>query len=223
VGTQTLDALHAVDATIGRLLKGLETRNLSDIIHVIIVSDHGMSESDNSRLIYYDDILDNKALDNIWKIEGWPLLGIRPYPGRGEEATTEIYKQFYNGSLQPDAKYEVFLRSNMPQKYHFSNSERISPVIAIPRDGWNFVTRKQFSDPTKVYEPRGVHGYDNFGRQSRAIFVAKGPLFDWDFVRGSKLKPFGNIEVYSVLSRILGLSPAPNNGTLNGHLKALEL
>lgn len=180
-----------------------------------------MGESDNSRLIYYDDILDDKALNSIWKTEGWPSLGIRTYPGR-EEAIENMYSQLYNHSLNSDVQYDVYLRADMPPKYHFSNNERIPPFVAIPRPGWNFVTHTQFNDPSKVYEPRGVHGYDNFARQSRAIFVAKGPLFDWDFGRGQRLKPFINIEVYGVLSRILGLVPATNNGTLSGYLKALE-
>lgn len=219
---QTLRTLQDVDGTIGHLLKGLNDRHLSDIVHIMVVSDHGMSESDNSRLIYYDDILDEEALGSIWKIEGWPLLGIRPYPGR-EDSINNIYEQLYRGSLLPDAKYEVYLRSDMPAKFHFSsNIERIPPLIAIPREGWNFVTHKQFSDPNKVYQPRGVHGYDNFNRHSRAIFVAKGPLFDWDFERGQKLKPFINVEVYSILNRILGLTPATNNGTLSGKLLAVE-
>ncbi|CAM0141239.1 hypothetical protein VKS41_004058 [Umbelopsis sp. WA50703] len=219
---RTLRALQDVDGTIGHLLKGLDDRHLSDIVHIIVVSDHGMSESDNSRLIYYDDILDEKALGNIWKIEGWPLLGIRPYPGK-EDTIQDIYEQLYRHSLLPDAKYEVYLRSDMPPKYHFSNNnERIPPLIAIPRDGWNFVTHKQFDDPSQVYQPRGVHGYDNFGRQSRAIFVAKGPLFDWDFQRGQRLKPFINVEVYGILNRILGLTPASNNGTMSGKMLAVE-
>jgi predicted AlkP superfamily pyrophosphatase or phosphodiesterase len=213
--------LHSVDGTIGRLLDGLESRHLSDIVHVMVVSDHGMSESSNDRLIYYDDILDETALANIWKSEGWPLLGIRSYPGR-EDAVQDIYKQLYEHSRLPGAKYEVFLRENMPPKYHFSHTQRIPPLVAIPFEGWNFVTHEQFPDPTAVYNPHGVHGYDNFARQSRAIFVAKGPFFDWDIGRGEKLKPFVNVEVYNVLNRILGLQPAPNNGTLAGHLKMLD-
>jgi predicted AlkP superfamily pyrophosphatase or phosphodiesterase len=213
--------LRSADGTIGRLLDGLKNRHLSDIAHIMVVSDHGMSESSNEKLIYYDEILDETALGNIWKTEGWPLLGIRPYPGK-EDALDDIYEQLYEGSLLPGAKYEVFRRENMPPKYHFSHTERVPPVIAIPFEGWNFVTHKQFSDPTKPYQPRGVHGYDNFARQSRAIFVAKGPFFDWDIGRGQRIKPFVNVEVYNVLNRILGLQPAVNNGTLAGFLKSLD-
>ncbi|KAG2188045.1 hypothetical protein INT44_000796 [Umbelopsis vinacea] len=216
----TLNALHSVDGSLGRLLDGLKNRHLSDIVHIMVVSDHGMSESSNDKLIYYDDILDETALGNIWKTEGWPLLGIRAYPGK-EDALDDIYQQLYEHSLLPGAKYEVFRRENMPLKYHFSHTQRVPPVIAIPFEGWNFVTHKQFNDPTKEYQPRGVHGYDNFARQSRAIFVAKGPFFDWDLGRGQRLKPFVNIEVYNVLSRILGLQPAENNGTLSGFLQSL--
>lgn len=43
----------------------------------------------------------------------------------------------------------------------------------------------------------------------RALFVAAGPAFK----RGETVAPFQNIHVYDLLCRILGLAPAPNDGS----------
>ena len=43
-----------------------------------------------------------------------------------------------------------------------------------------------------------------------AIFIAHGPAFK----RGYVAEPFQNIEVYNVMCKILGLTPAKNDGNL---------
>lgn len=45
----------------------------------------------------------------------------------------------------------------------------------------------------------------------RAIFVGRGPHFKSGV---AVQQSFQNIEVYNIMASILGLSPAPNNGTL---------
>jgi ectonucleotide pyrophosphatase/phosphodiesterase family protein 7 len=43
----------------------------------------------------------------------------------------------------------------------------------------------------------------------RALFVAAGPAFR----RGVIVEPFSNLHVYELICRILGLLPAPNDGS----------
>jgi hypothetical protein len=44
-----------------------------------------------------------------------------------------------------------------------------------------------------------------------ALFVAAGPAFK----SGTVVMPFQNIHVYDLMAHILGLRPAPNDGTLD--------
>jgi predicted AlkP superfamily pyrophosphatase or phosphodiesterase len=187
----------------------------------MIVSDHGMSESDASRLIFYDDILTKQELDMIWKIEAEPTLGIRPLPELDQaEAVESLYQAFvrlHKSLAEPH--FQVYKREDFPSRFHFVDNARIAPLLVLPDPGWNLVTRKQF-DPTlnRTFSPRGVHGYDNLSPESRAIFVARGP----DFPKAEKIQPFWNIELYSVMSNILQLKPAANNNTLNGLLQTVS-
>jgi hypothetical protein len=56
--------------------------------------------------------------------------------------------------------------------------------------------------------PGGGHGYDNSLASMRAIFIAHGDRFK----QGRVVAPFENIQVYNIMTRLLGLKPAPNDG-----------
>jgi len=64
---------------------------------------------------------------------------------------------------------------------------------------------------------RGGHGYDNELESMRAIFIAHGSAFK----KGVVIEPFENIQVYNVMARILGLTPAPNDGNESVAIAAL--
>ncbi|KAJ2995007.1 hypothetical protein HDV02_001133 [Globomyces sp. JEL0801] len=61
------------------------------------------------------------------------------------------------------------------------------------------------------YDVSGVHGYDEHNDEMKAIFIASGNM-----IRKSTdavLDMFKNVEVYGLLTKLLDLEPAPNNGT----------
>ncbi|CDY43518.1 BnaA01g07260D [Brassica napus] len=62
---------------------------------------------------------------------------------------------------------------------------------------------------TNVQECYGDHGYDNMFFSMRSIFIGHGPRFR----RGKKVPSFENVQIYNVVAEILGLRPAPNNGS----------
>jgi hypothetical protein len=45
----------------------------------------------------------------------------------------------------------------------------------------------------------------------QAIFLARGPAFK----KGVMVPPFQNIHIYALLAHLLGLTPAPNDGSLD--------
>lgn len=199
-------------------MRGLEARNLTNIVNVIIVSDHGMSETSPDRLIYYDTALTSDELDLIWRIEAEPTFGIRPLPYVNQEEAVEILYQAFKRLQKHEPHFQVYKREDFPDRFHFKHNVRIPPLLVLPDPGWNFVDHHQY-DPKRgiKYALKGVHGYDNLSPESRAIFVAQGPNFPRDKV----LAPFVNVELYNVVSKILHLEPSVNNGTLNGVLETI--
>uniref|UniRef100_A0A3Q2SZZ4 Ectonucleotide pyrophosphatase/phosphodiesterase 2 n=1 Tax=Fundulus heteroclitus TaxID=8078 RepID=A0A3Q2SZZ4_FUNHE len=55
----------------------------------------------------------------------------------------------------------------------------------------------------------GDHGYDNKINSMQTIFLGYGPTFKFK----TKVPAFENIELYNIMCDLLGLKPAPNNGT----------
>ncbi|KAI9482860.1 MAG: alkaline-phosphatase-like protein [Benjaminiella poitrasii] len=216
---KTLTQLQKADQSIGRLLDGLESRNLTEIVNVIVVSDHGMSETSPSRLIFYEDYLTTTELELIWRVEGYPIFGIRIRPDHPTPAVAieQLYRAFLR-IQQRHHQIQVWKRDDVPDRFHFRHSHRIPPLIILPDPGWNLVRHAEYDPATDIdYQPKGVHGYDNLSPQSRAIFVARGPAFDV----GRVARPFQNTELYQLIARILHLQPVSNNNTMNGYLELM--
>ncbi|PSK55668.1 hypothetical protein B9Z65_4546 [Elsinoe australis] len=210
--TEIRKTISDVDTMIGDIVKGLEARNLTKIVNVVVVSDHGMATTSTDRLVQLDDIIDMSQIEHT---DGWPLYGLRPKPGVDLQA---LYKKLKEEERLASDSFEVYLKDlDMPERYHFSNNERIAPLWIVPKAGWAIVTRKSFDvkkakEEGTVYHPRGVHGYDHEHPLMRAIFIAHGPAFPHE--GGSRVNPFQNVEVYGLVCDSLGLQRAHNNGTL---------
>jgi hypothetical protein len=75
-------------------------------------------------------------------------------------------------------------------------------------EGWLLGSRAFFARrPPRAHG--GDHGYEADAVSMRALFIAAGPAFR----RGLVVPPFTNIHVYDLVCEILGLTPAPNDGS----------
>lgn len=218
--TEIWDTIPSVDDMLHNLFMGLDERNLTDIVNVVVVSDHGMATTSTDRLIQLDDLID---LDLVEHIDGWPLYGLRP---KNHLDIQGLYDRL-NVEAMRNPNFDVYLRdSDMPERFHFSKNERIAPLWVIPKVGWAIVHKEDFDVKEakatgQTYHPKGLHGYDHEHPLMRAIFVARGPAFPHK--PNSRLEPFQNTEVYNILCDSIGIEPKPNNGTLRLPLKPVGL
>ena len=184
--TEIRDTIASADNMLGSLFANLANRNLTDVVNIVVVSDHGMATTATERLIQLDDIID---VDKLAHIDGWPLYGLRP---KNPDDLRGLYDQLVAES-EADRHYEVYLKDTMPERYHFTNNDRIAPLWIVPETGWAIVTKKDFDVAkakanNEIYHPRGLHGYDHENPLMRAIFVAHGPAFPH--------KPHSKVEVF---------------------------
>lgn len=218
--TEIRSTISSVDSMLGQLFSGLEQRNLTDIVNIIIVSDHGMATTSTSRLIQLDDIIDMSVIE---RTDGWPLYGLRP---KNDSDIEPLYNKLKQEAANMNG-FDVYLKDrDMPERYHFSQNDRIAPLWVVPWTGWAIVVKEEFDveeakKTGQVYHPRGMHGYDHEHPLMRAIFVARGPAFP--HTPGSKVDVFQNIEVYNLVCDSVGIEPKPNNGTLRLPLQPIGL
>ncbi|KAI9819589.1 MAG: ectonucleotide pyrophosphatase phosphodiesterase [Pycnora praestabilis] len=218
--TEIRDTIKSVDDMLHQLFIGLIDRNLTDIVNVVIVSDHGMASTSTERLIQLEDLIDTSLIEHI---DGWPLYGLRP---KNSKDLDPLYTRLkYSAAADPN--FEVYLRNeNMPERYHFTKNDRIAPLWIVPKTGWAIVTKDEFDVEKgkaagEIYHPRGLHGYDHEHPLMRAIFVARGPAFPHK--PNSRVGVFQNTEVYNIVCDSLNILPKPNNGTLRLPLKPVGL
>lgn len=185
--TEIHKTITAVDTMLHDLFTGLDHRNLTKIVNIIVVSDHGMATTSVDRLIQLDDLIDLGLVEHI---DGWPLYGLRP---KNQSDLPGLYDTLLAESVQ-NSNFEVYLRDeNMPERYHFFNNERIAPLWVVPKTGWAIVHKEDFDvkeakSKGETYHPKGLHGYDHEHPLMRAIFVARGPAFPH--------KPNSQLEIF---------------------------
>jgi predicted AlkP superfamily pyrophosphatase or phosphodiesterase len=174
--TEIRTTIQQVDTMMDQIFKGLDERNLTNIVNVIVVSDHGMATTDTTRLLQLEDLVDTSKIEHI---DGWPLYGLRP-------KNPDDLQGLYDGlaeKAKSNPNFEVYLRDvNMPERYHFSKNDRIAPLWIVPKTGWAIASKEEFDveeakKENLVYHPRGLHGYDHEHPLMRAIFIARGPAF----------------------------------------------
>lgn len=191
----TDSAIARVDAMIGRLVEGLEARGLSDRVNIVVVSDHGMHPTPNDQLIVLDDHI---ALTDVDVVDWTPVGLVAPKPGKEES----VYQRL--SAASPHLK--VYRKGEVPSRFHFNDNARITPLVLVADEGWSITSRNRVAG----WRPKSAtHGWDNMLPSMGAIFVAAGPAFK----EGLRVPAFGNVHVYDLLCRILGLTPAPNDGS----------
>ena len=173
--TEIRGTIRRVDSMMHDLFAGLDQRNLTKIVNVVVVSDHGMATTSTDRLIQLDDIIDLNLVD---RIDGWPLYGLRPK----NPADLRVLYDKLLFEAKNNKHFNVYVKETMPERYHFTKNDRIAPLWVIPQTGWAIVHKEDFDVKTakakgETYHPRGLHGYDHENPLMRSIFIARGPAF----------------------------------------------
>jgi predicted AlkP superfamily pyrophosphatase or phosphodiesterase len=186
-------AIAHVDRLIGALVTGLAARGLGERVNLVIVSDHGMTPIDGSRVIRLDDYLD---LNDVDVVDWMPVAAVTPKSGK----LPAVYE-----ALRRTPHLQVFRKDSVPARFHYRDNPRITPLVLLADEGWTITSTARL----RMGQPRGgTHGYDNFLPSMGALFIAAGP----DIQQGRVLAPFANVHVYPLLARLLGVKPAPNDG-----------
>ena len=132
--------LQEVDTFAKNLHTGLVERNLTEIVDVIFVSDHGMTDTSHPELVYMDDFLGSEGLADISHEDGWPSMGLHFKPGSN---MTHYYNRLLAAAEQNSEKFDVYTPDTMPERYHFSKSARIAPVYVVPKMGYVLTTKAE--------------------------------------------------------------------------------
>ncbi|MDQ2767429.1 MAG: ectonucleotide pyrophosphatase/phosphodiesterase [Gemmatimonadota bacterium] len=190
---ETRASVLRVDSALAQLVSGLKSRGLYESVDIVILADHGMTEISPERRIYLDDVVDSA---NVNVVNLAPNLMISARDGDNDALLVRLRKLPH---------FVAWKKADVPARLHYGTNARIPAIVGIADPGWMIEWRNG-----KPYDGLGEHGYDNANGDMRALFLARGP----DFKSGSTISEFPNVDLYDLLARLLGLSPAPNDGSL---------
>ncbi|XP_068207245.1 venom phosphodiesterase-like isoform X2 [Palaemon carinicauda] len=188
--------LTRVDSMIKRLLDGIMARNLLSCVNLLIVADHGMAEAGPEKVIRLDKYIPGVS-ERTRFYDG--VFG-RMTPNDGSHATK---KQMLEALACKRRELRVYEKTSLPIRWHMGTQRRVEDIVVDLDPGFTVAGNSLFEADA------GDHGYDNFFSVMNAMFVAHGP----SFLRNTEVEAFQNIELYNLMCHLLGVSPAPNNGT----------
>jgi predicted AlkP superfamily pyrophosphatase or phosphodiesterase len=185
---ETAQAVRRIDSTIQKLTDAVKQTRLP--VNFIFVSDHGMTKIDVDHTLSIPEDVDTSKF-------------IIP---RGAELV-ELYAKnkddiadTYNKLKKDENGFTAYLKTNIPAQLHYGEKDdvmdRIGDIILIPNwpQTFNFSKRKP---------DIGAHGYDpSVVKDMLATFYAWGPAFK-DHLQ---IPAFENVNVYPIITTILGLS-----------------
>ncbi|GLT98666.1 hypothetical protein SLE2022_161610 [Rubroshorea leprosula] len=199
------EAVARIDRIIGRLIDGLEKRGVFEDVSIIMVGDHGMVGTCDKKLIFLDDLASWIEIPADWVQYYSPLLAIRPPSGYApSDVVTKMREGLESGKVENGKNLKVFLKEELPSRLHYAASDRIPPIIGLIEEGFTVEQKR-----SNQKECGGAHGYDNAIFSMRTIFIGHGP----QFARGQKVPSFENVQIYNLVTSILKIQGAPNNGS----------
>jgi predicted AlkP superfamily pyrophosphatase or phosphodiesterase len=196
---ETEAAVQFVDESVGKLVKTVDSLQLP--VNFIFLSDHGMAAIDTVATLPLPAAIDTT------KFLVLPGLSVLHLYAKDKQAVAPAFEALKKEAVD----YDVYLAENMPARWHYSKKDdvfnRSGDIILVPHLPKVFNIRKR-----RV--PVAEHGYDPAIPEMRASFYAWGPAFR----QHKKIKGFENVNVYPLITKILGLE---QTGTIDGRLKVL--
>ena len=196
-------AIARVDSAVGALVDGIARLGLTDVVNVIVVSDHGMVATSPDRVIVLDDYVDLTTVDVV---DWTPVAMIAPRAGDEERVYAALHGKH--------PRLQVFRKGELPARWEFNDKSnpRITPIVAVADEGWTIASRAQVERwRAASWTGGGAHGYAPELVTMGATFIATGP----GIARGSVVAPFRNIHLYALMARLLGLQTADTQGSVD--------
>jgi predicted AlkP superfamily pyrophosphatase or phosphodiesterase len=195
---QVNKAIAATDASIGRLVEGLKARGIT--ANLIVVADHGMAAVAPDHILLLDDMIDPSAVRVVFAdaVSGIDI----PDTPAGHDAEARL--------LAPHDHISCWKKARVPARLHYGSNPRVPDVVCMAEVGWLIETRD--GQARRHFHLAGEHGYDNAAPQMGALFVANGPAFK----KGVVIPQFPNVDVYPLMTHVLGIKGEANDGDFAG-------
>lgn len=189
-------ALSSVDRLVGEIVAGLEQKQLTGLVNIVVTADHGMLNIGEGQVVYLDDFVKAEALEIRPVGTPSPSVSLWPKPGQEAQILAALRRVPHIHPLRPN---------EIPVRFQCCHPSIAPPILVTADAGWVIKMRKEASIPLM-----GMHGYDNQLTEMQAAFIAAGPAIR----SGVRLEPFPTVDIYPLLTTLLNIEPQDNDGSL---------
>ncbi len=186
-------AVENMDLLLSKLWARIQLLPFADKVNFIVTGDHGMASVDPKRFVDIDDVLPKRWYERF--CNDYPTLIY---------ASAPQYIDSICDALQHVDHIRAWKRADIPAYLGYGTDKNMGDVVVLPDVGWLFADK-----PSK--KQRGSHGFDHTAADMQVGFRAIGPDFKVGYVKADR---FRNVCVYPLLCYLLGVTPSPNDGSL---------
>ncbi|WP_329743033.1 ectonucleotide pyrophosphatase/phosphodiesterase [Dyella sp. A6] len=197
--TQVDDAIRDTDAALARLVRGLKQRHLYRRMNIIVLADHGMASVPLSHNVMMDKLI---PLQDVHTVTMGIVAGFDPKPGH-----LHAFAAIEHTLQQPQQHMHCWDKSRIPARLDYGHNARVPQLVCLADVGWR-ITTTRYNATHQGRISVGDHGYDNADPRMQALFIAHGP----DFREGIRFHAFPNVDVYPLMTHLLGIPARPNDG-----------
>ena len=190
----TRRALEDIDRLLESLWARIQLLPIADKVNFIVTGDHGMTSVDPQRFVDIDDVLPKRWYDRF--CNDYPTLIY---------ASAPQYIDSICDALQRVDHIRSWKKADVPAYLGYGTNPNMGDVVVLPDVGWLFADK-----PSKTQ--RGSHGFDHLAADMQVGFRAVGPDFKVGY---EKAERFRNVCIYPLLCYLLGVTPSPNDGSLD--------
>lgn len=200
-GKKTLKTIRYLDSLVGVFYQKLQQLPIASETNFIIVSDHGMGSISPEKTVILDHYLKKEWFTHIEG--GNPMFNLQP-KARFADTVFSI--------LNTIEHIKAWKTGELPAPLHYGKNPRTLDIVVVADSSWSVAWNGRH------YGKKGTHGYDNRNKDMHAIFYATGKAFKKGYIHPT----FLNIHIYSLLTHILSIEPAKNDGDLQEVFDMLE-
>lgn len=190
---ETAKVVQHLDSLIHLLSVRISALPIADKVNLIVTSDHGMAPVSPDRTVAVKQYLKDEWIE---RVDGNLPGQIYCRPGCVDNVVEAL-------SNVPHLR--AWKREEIPAYLNYGSSTRVGDVVALPDVGWLFTDDTSFA-------PGGAHGFDPTASDMHVMFRAIGPDFRHGYAKPQK---FANTCIYPLLAHLLGITPAPCDGSLS--------
>ena len=190
----TRRALEDLDLLLSNLWARIQLLPIASQVDFIVTGDHGMASVDPKRFVDIDDVLPKHWYERF--CNDYPTLIY---------ASAPQYIDSICDALQGVDHIRAWKRADVPAYLGYGTNKNMGDVVVLPDVGWLFADK-----PSK--KQRGSHGFDHLAADMQVGFRAVGPDFKVGYEKPDR---FRNVCIYPLLCYLLGVTPSPNDGSLD--------